>query len=51
MLYGGPFVFPHAMAKVGGLVERVFIGLILTWMLAFSASMFRMSTRSRQAPS
>jgi hypothetical membrane protein len=42
-LYGGPFLLPHAMARVGGLVERVFIGLVLVWMLAVSASMFRMS--------
>ena len=48
LLYGGPFVFPHAMDKVGGLVERVFLGLILAWMLAVSASMLRKSTPSRQ---
>jgi hypothetical protein len=48
LLYGGPFVFSHAMDKVGGLVERVFIGLILAWMLAVSASMLRRSTPSRK---
>jgi hypothetical membrane protein len=42
-LYGGPFFLPHAMAKAGGLVERVFIGLVLVWMLAVSASMLRPS--------
>jgi hypothetical protein len=41
VLYGGPAVFPHAATKVGGLVERVFIGLVLAWMLAVSAAMFR----------
>jgi hypothetical membrane protein len=40
-LYGGPAIFPHAAAKVGGLVERAFIGLVLAWMLAVSASMLR----------
>lgn len=40
-LYGGPVVFPHAAANAGGLVERVFIGLVLAWMLAVSALMFR----------
>jgi hypothetical membrane protein len=39
LLYGGPAVLPHAAAKVGGLVERVFIALVLVWMLAVSASM------------
>ncbi|MDA4115898.1 MAG: DUF998 domain-containing protein [Thaumarchaeota archaeon] len=41
VLYGGPAVFPHAAAKVGGLVERLFIGLVLAWMLTVSASMLR----------
>lgn len=40
-LYGGPVVAPHAAARVGGLTERVFIGLILVWMLAVSSSMLR----------
>lgn len=43
VLYGGPAVFPHAAAKVGGLVERIFIGLVLAWMLAVSAMMFKLS--------
>ncbi len=42
-LYGGPVVLPHAAAKVGGLVERAFIGLVIVWMLAVSASMLRRS--------
>jgi hypothetical membrane protein len=44
VLYGGPVVVPHASAKVGGLVERVFIGLVLAWMLAVSVTMLRRST-------
>ncbi|HVB95913.1 MAG TPA: DUF998 domain-containing protein [Nitrososphaerales archaeon] len=44
VLYGGPAVFPHAAAEVGGLVERVFIGLVLTWILAVSATMLRRSS-------
>jgi hypothetical membrane protein len=43
LLYGGPVVFPHAAAKVGGLVERVFIGLVMAWMLVVSAAMLRRS--------
>jgi len=43
VLYGAPLVFPHAAAKVGGLVERVFIGLVLAWMLSVSALMSRRS--------
>ena len=43
VLYGGPVVFPHAAERVGGLVERVFIGLVLAWMLAVSATMLRIS--------
>jgi hypothetical membrane protein len=45
VLYGGPVVFPHAAAKVGGLVERVFIGLVLAWMLTVSAVMLRRPVR------
>jgi hypothetical membrane protein len=48
-LYGGPVVFPHAAAKVGGLVERVFIGLVLAWMLAVSAMMLRRPVRPAAA--
>lgn len=44
VLYGGAAVFPHDAAKVGGLVERAFIGLVLAWMLAVSASMLRRSS-------
>jgi len=51
VLYGGQLVFPHAAAKVGGLVERVFIGLVLAWMLTVSALMFRRSVRPTAAPS
>jgi len=40
-LYGGPVILPHAAAGVGGLVERVFIGLVLVWMLAVSVMMLR----------
>jgi len=43
VLYGGPAVFPHAAASIGGLVERLFIGLVLVWMLAVSAVMLRSS--------
>jgi hypothetical membrane protein len=43
VLFGGQVIFPHASAKVGGLVERVFIGLVLGWMLAISATMLRRS--------
>jgi len=46
VLYGGPFVLPHAAAKVGGLVERAFIGMVLAWMLAVSASMLKRSSPS-----
>ena len=45
VLYGGPIVFPHAAAKVGGLVERVFIGLVLAWMLTVSALVFTRPVR------
>jgi hypothetical membrane protein len=45
-LYGGPAVFPHAFAKVGGLVERVFIGLVLAWTLAVSTTMLRRPSSS-----
>jgi len=41
VLYGGPFVLPHLSARVGGLTERIFIGLVLVWMLAVSATMLR----------
>jgi hypothetical membrane protein len=41
LLYGGPFILPHAMARVGGLVERIFIGLVLFWMLTVSVWMLR----------
>jgi hypothetical protein len=41
VLYGGPVVLPHAAAKVGGLVERVFIGMVLVWMLTVSVTMSR----------
>ena len=47
VLYGGPAVLPHAASKVGGLVERVFIGLVLVWMLAVSASMLKRPARTR----
>ena len=47
VLYGGPAVLPHAASKVGGLVERVFIGLVLAWMLAVSASMLKRPGRTR----
>ncbi len=50
VLYGGPVVFPHTAAKVGGLVERVFIGLVLAWMLTVSALMFRRPVRPTAAP-
>jgi hypothetical membrane protein len=43
VLYGGQLIFPHASARVGGLVERAYIGLVLAWMLAVSASMLRRS--------
>jgi len=49
-LYGGTVVFPHAAAKVGGLVERVFIGLVLAWMLVVSASMFKRSIPTNAHP-
>jgi hypothetical protein len=39
VLYGAPFVFSHAAAHVGGLLERVFLGLVLTWMLVVSVLM------------
>ena len=51
LLYGGQLVFPHATARVGGLVERVFIGLVLAWILTVSALMFRRSVRPTAAPS
>lgn len=51
VLYGGQLVLPHAAARVGGLVERVFIGLVLAWMLTVSALMFRPSVRPTAAPS
>jgi len=50
VLYGGPVVFPHAAARVGGLVERVFIGLVLAWMLTVSALLFRRPVRPVAAP-
>jgi hypothetical membrane protein len=50
VLYGGPAVFPHAAAEVGGLVERVFIGLVLAWMLTVSAMMLRRPVRPVAAP-
>ena len=54
-LYGGPLVLPHVAARVGGLVERAFIGLVLVWMLAVSALMLRrvgpiVGTRGDGAP-
>jgi hypothetical membrane protein len=48
VLYGGPAVLPHAASKAGGLVERVFIGLVLVWMLAVSASMLKRPARTRR---
>jgi hypothetical membrane protein len=45
LLYGGPAVFPHAAARVGGLVERIFIGLVLVWMIAVSGWMLTRSDR------
>lgn len=46
VLYGGALVAPHAAGKVGGLVERVFIGLVLVWMLLVSALMFNRSVKA-----
>jgi hypothetical protein len=40
-LYAAPVVLPHLAARVGGLVERVFIGLVLAWTLVASVSMLR----------
>jgi len=50
VLYGGPVVLPHAAARVGGLVERVFIGLVLVWMLAVSAAMLKLSAPKATSP-
>jgi hypothetical protein len=47
VLYGGQVVLPHAAARVGGLVERIFIGLVLVWMLAVSGWM--LTRRDRKA--
>lgn len=42
-LFFGPSVLPRFASKVGGLTERIFIGLVLAWMLAVSAYMLRLS--------
>jgi hypothetical membrane protein len=44
VLYGGTLVVPHLEARVGGLVERTFIGLVLLWMLVVSVLMPRRSS-------
>jgi len=41
VLLFGPAVLPRASAKFGGLTERVFLGLVLLWMLTISASVLR----------
>lgn len=38
-LFLGPAVAPRALQNVGGLIERIFIGLVLSWMLVVSAGL------------
>jgi len=40
-LFFGPAIAPKAAGEVGGLVERIFIGLVLTWMLVSSLTLLR----------
>jgi hypothetical membrane protein len=44
------FVDPHLAARVGGLDERIFLGLVLVWMVAVSLHMLRhQSTMTKDA--
>lgn len=43
-LFLGPGIAPRAFSHVSGLVERVFIGLVLVWMLAVSSMLLTTRT-------
>jgi len=43
-LFLGPGIAPRAFSHVSGLVERVFIGLVLVWMLAVSSTLLTTRT-------
>ncbi|MHB8566464.1 MAG: DUF998 domain-containing protein [Nitrososphaerales archaeon] len=36
ILFGMPFIAPHIVSRIEGLTERVFIGLVLVWILLVS---------------
>jgi uncharacterized protein DUF998 len=46
-LFLGPSLASRVYPSISGLVERVFIGLVLVWMLAVSSMMMRPSTEAR----
>jgi hypothetical membrane protein len=48
VLYGGEFILPHLSARIGGLTERIFIGLVLVWMLTVSAFMLKRKSPERK---
>ena len=46
VLFLGPGVAPRAFVQAGGLVERVFIGLVLLWILLASATLMKWAKKS-----
>jgi len=49
-LFLGPGVAPRAFQSISGLVERVFIGLVLAWMLVVSAALLSTGLAEGKVP-
>jgi hypothetical membrane protein len=46
MVIGLPFVLPKLSTNIGGLIERIFIGLVLLWMAIISLCQLRQKSTS-----